>query len=1009
MRPSLINRARPEEALRQTPFVGRTEELRVIDRLIDQAHRGAGSALFIAGEGGLGKTRLVTAAAERAARAEWTVAIGRAYPVETGIPFALFSDALLPLLRKMDSSALSVLTRGSGAELKTIFPSLENISGHRSAAADDASEFKARMLWTFSQLLGKLAEKQPLMLVLENLQWADASSLELLHFVARHAGGQRIVLLATYNSAERDGNAPLRTTEQSLLQIGAATRLQLVPLSPTEVAEFLGKSFDLRTADVEKFAGLLHNWTHGNPFFMEEILKDLTETGKLRVSGESLKGWDHDSLVIPATVREAIELRLQRLSPAAREIGALAATIGTRSTFDTLLDVSDISQDELVAAIDELRAHKLIEEIPGTNPPQYDFIHPLVQQVISSGLGGARASLLHARIAKALEQKYLGNADLHADELAYHYARVLGTDKSAEAIRYLTLAGNSALARYANSEAATYLRAALSRADSEAVKVSPDNLDLILTGFARALQRQGEYTEATQLWTRSRDLAAAAGDRARTAAAEHRIGLAEYWSANPSAALGHLTTAQSQAADTGDDVLLVRIHLARAIVLQDLGRVDEAKSGVEEALIVAERSHDDALLARVHRALLLLYAWTGPKEKARSHGASALKYSAASGQKMLEWTAHWGMAVLSGLSADAPGVSKHLAAAERLNEHLGSPILPIWTAEISIQYLSGTGDWEGALHRGALAIESARAFGQKGILPRLLVWTGLIHMWRGDFDQARVHVDEAWALSRAGSQQMEGDIPSVVPAHHGIASLHLHTRNFAEAISVGEAGLEIADRAGYAAWALQWLLPVVGEAALWAKEWKKAEMHSARMRSDALRLDHPLGLAWADACDGLLIMLRDNNPAGGIHLLRRAAEKMEELQIFASAAVLRRHLGRALIDSDDPDSARKELKRAHDTLARLGARSELEAVREQLRSLGARPPAKVITTGAAGLTGRELEIARMVAERKSNKEIGAALDISARTVSTHLSNIFAKLGVESRGELTDYIRDKGLG
>jgi DNA-binding CsgD family transcriptional regulator len=256
---------------------------------------------------------------------------------------------------------------------------------------------------------------------------------------------------------------------------------------------------------------------------------------------------------------------------------------------------------------------------------------------------------------------------------------------------------------------------------------------------------------------------------------------------------------------------------------------------------------------------------------------------------------------------------------------------------------------------------------------------------------------------------MEGDIPSVVPAHHGIASLHLHTRNFAEAISVGEAGLEIADRAGYAAWALQWLLPVVGEAALWTKEWKKAEMHSARMRSDALRLDHPLGLAWADACDGLLIMLRDNNPAGGIHLLRRAAEKMEELQIFASAAVLRRHLGRALIDSDDPDSARKELKRAHDTLARLGARSELEAVREQLRSLGARPPAKVITTGAAGLTGRELEIARMVAERKSNKEIGAALDISARTVSTHLSNIFAKLGVESRGELTDYIRDKGLG
>ena len=928
--------------------------------------------------------------------------------METGIPFALFSDALLPLLRNMDPSALSVLTRGGGSELKTIFPALENISAGRSASADDAAEFKARMLWTFSQLLGKLGDKQPIMLVLENLQWADASSLELLHFVARHASGQRIVLLATYNSAERDENPTLRTTEQSLLQIGAASRTQLSPLSPAEVALFLEKSFELRTDDVGKFATLLHKWTRGNPFFMEEILKELMESGKLRLAGESLKGWDNDSLVIPATVREAIDVRLQRLSSAAREMGALAATIGTRSTLDTLLNVSEIGHDEVVSAIDELRTHKLIEEIPGTNPPEYDFVHPLVQQVISSGIGGARASLLHARIAKTLEQKYSGRADSHADELAYHYARVLGPDKNAEAIRYLTLAGNSALARYANNEAATYLRAALARADSGPEKIPPDDLDGILTGFARAVQRLGEYAEATKFWIRSRDLAAVTGDQARIAAAEHRIGLAAYWSANSAAALDHLTIALSHASDASDDALLVRIHLARAIVLQDLGSVDEAKSGVEEALLVAERSRNDALLARVHRALLLLYAWTGPKEKARSHGASALKYSAASGQQMLEWTAHWGMAVLSGLSADAPGVSMHLAAAEQLNEQLGSPILPIWTAEISIQYLSGTGDWEGALHRGALAIESARAFGQRGILPRLLVWTGLIHMWRGDFDQARTHVDEAWKLSRAGSQRMEGDIPSVVPAHHGIASLHLHTRNFDEAISVGEAGLEIADRAGYAAWALQWLLPVVGEAALWAKQWKKAEMHSARMRRDALRLDHPLGLAWADACDGLLIMHRDNNPAGGIDLLRKAAEKMEELQIFASAAVLRRHLGRAFMDSGDQDSARRELKRAHDMLVRLGARSELEAVRDQLRSLGARPPAKVVTTGAAGLTGRELEIARMVAERKSNKEIGTALDISARTVSTHLSNIFTKLGVESRGELTDFVREKGL-
>jgi DNA-binding CsgD family transcriptional regulator len=107
----------------------------------------------------------------------------------------------------------------------------------------------------------------------------------------------------------------------------------------------------------------------------------------------------------------------------------------------------------------------------------------------------------------------------------------------------------------------------------------------------------------------------------------------------------------------------------------------------------------------------------------------------------------------------------------------------------------------------------------------------------------------------------------------------------------------------------------------------------------------------------------------------------------------------------DREGAMRELRRAHDVFARIGAETELRGAREQLRELGARPPAKAIVEGAGSLTGREREIARLVAARKSNKEIGAALSISSRTVSTHLSNVFAKLGVTSRGELTDRVRE----
>ena len=127
-----------------------------------------------------------------------------------------------------------------------------------------------------------------------------------------------------------------------------------------------------------------------------------------------------------------------------------------------------------------------------------------------------------------------------------------------------------------------------------------------------------------------------------------------------------------------------------------------------------------------------------------------------------------------------------------------------------------------------------------------------------------------------------------------------------------------------------------------------------------------------------------------------------------AAARIRRALAQALTESGDRETALKELRVAHDTFATIGAKGELENVRNEIRKLGSRPPPKTSADGMGGLTGRELEIARMVASRKSNREIGESLDISARTVSTHLSNIFAKVGVSSRGELADFIRESSL-
>jgi DNA-binding CsgD family transcriptional regulator len=180
------------------------------------------------------------------------------------------------------------------------------------------------------------------------------------------------------------------------------------------------------------------------------------------------------------------------------------------------------------------------------------------------------------------------------------------------------------------------------------------------------------------------------------------------------------------------------------------------------------------------------------------------------------------------------------------------------------------------------------------------------------------------------------------------------------------------------------------------------------MRKDAGRLNHRLGLAYADACDGLLAWFRDGEPRRAIDLLRSSVAQLEAIPFPPQAARIRRRLAGALMEVGEREEGMRELRKAHDVLAKLGATTELAGTREEMRERGVRPPPKTITTGAAGLTGREIEIARMVAGRKSNKEIGGALQISARTVSTHLSNIFLKLSVGSRGELADFVRQNGL-
>jgi len=980
------------------PLVGRTRELAALEALMEGPGAST-SVVIVAGEGGVGKTRLAVELGARAERRGWQVTFGRAFPVEAGVPYALFSDAFLPILRGMDPDALTVLSRGGETELRYLFPAL----GHGDGPADfgaDPDEFRTRLMWNFAEFLKSYAARDPLLCVLEDLQWADESSLELLHFLGRQVAGHRILIVCTYNDTQRDQSFELVRTERSLVSLGVGEIRRLEPLTLDQVSELVRLTFGVDAEVVREFSALLFGWTRGNPFFLEEILKSLIESGRLTRHAGTWVGWDASDFSLPASIRDAVVTRVSATSQDARAVAELTAIIGTRARYPLLASVSGLTEPALLSALEELCAARILHERAEAGTVVYDFLHPLVRQTLYNEFGLQRARVLHGVVAQSMETYYGEKALDHADELAFHFHRADAAQLGGKAAVYLGAAGRTALERRADHEAVSYLRAALERVDASEEEGVALQADLV-PQLARAYQHLGDFEEAGKLWTAA--LRAVGDDAPEQPALRRALGMVHFWCGRHAEAQQELDAGLSAAERAKDQAGEIRLRVTKAHCLQELGRGSAAMETLAPALPLAEQLGDLRMLARVHRALALLHIWVGPADRARTHAERAIVLARQIGDTSIEFWARWGLAVLEGMRGDTVGMASAVDQVNELASSSHSPVLRLWTADMSIELAYFRGDWDRGISIGKKAIALARSLHQRTLLPRLLVWTSQIHLSRGQLDEAKMLLDEAIAVSGIGNADATVDVHQVVPVYIGWAYYLVGLGDYSEAIEVAERGLAIAEGTGYTLWAMHRLLPILAEAHLWAGEIDEAESVGKRIREHSNRLDHKLGHAWADACEAL-VMWKRGDPNGAISLMRTAAEALEEIPMLWDSARIRRQMAGRMAEVGATEEATAELKRVHDIFVKLGADLELEKARIQFREMGHRPPPKGVGEGMAGLTVRELEVARLVANRMSNKAIGKKLGMAARTASTHLSNIYQKLGITSRGELADVIR-----
>ena len=493
-------------------FFGRDADLARLWGLFEQARSHMCCIAFIRGEPGIGKTRLALELAYRAQR-DGAVALYGRCDEEPLVAHQPFVEALGHYVAVCPLAKLTAQIEPGGGELRQLVPGLaERLPALAPPLGGDLEGERYRLFEAVGVLLRQATEASPVVLVLDDLHWADKSTLLLLRHLARHSRPAGLLVLGTYRHEEIEPGHPLSDTLAELSRDPSCARLSLAALEVAAVEELVRARIGEQTPELVK---MLCEATEGNPFFIGETLRHLAESGRL--SGARAASGLLSELGIPEGVTEVIGRRIGRLAQPTKAVLAIASTAGRTFEFAVLEHMSERDQDELLEALEEAMRAGLIEELPDT-AGRYTFTHALIRETIYGGLMRTRRALLHRRMATVLEDIHATDREAHSAELAHHFAHAGAPADVAKAIEYAALAGEAALSGLAYEQAVAHYRqvvALLARAEPP---VDPARRCELLIAQGQAERQAGDEAYRQTLLDAAR-LAQEVGDADRLARA----------------------------------------------------------------------------------------------------------------------------------------------------------------------------------------------------------------------------------------------------------------------------------------------------------------------------------------------------------------------------------------------------------------------------------------------------------------------------------------------------------
>ena len=940
-------------------FIGRIEEIEAVDAALDGLDQGRSGALLLVGEPGIGKTRLLAELSVRADRRGHLVLSGSASELEQDLPFSVFVDSLDEYLRGLGRDRFESLDGDVRTELAHVFPSLTALAGEQEVALQHERYRSHRAV---RELLELLARAQPLVLVLDDLHWADSASIELVGALLRRPPAASVLLAL----AVRPRQLPERLLAalERATRDGALVRVDLGALSREEVQELLGDRAD---------AEVLYEESGGNPFYLEQLAR---VAGTTAPAGVPLVGVE-----VPSIVAAALTEELGLLSTDARLSLEGAAVAGDPFEPELAAAAAQLPEPAVMEAIDELLQLDLLRATDV--PRRFRFRHPLVRRAVYEATAAGWRLGAHERCAEALAGR--GGS---AAARAHHVERSAREGDEAAA----------AVLRDAGEETARLAPASAAHWFAEALRLLPvtapaDTRVELLLARAGALTAVGRFADGHTALLEAVALAPDDPQVARACAgAEFLLGRQEDAGVRLTSALERLSD------QTSADAVTLMIDLAGNAFWRT--KFDTMQEWAQRAVAAARHLDDRGLVAGALAALAIADSIMGEADRAESDRleSTAIVDSLADD----ELAGHIGAATwLAGgelyldryAEADThAGRALAVARATGQGEHV----------LILVQILGGVWRQRGKLTQaGELldgGIESARLLRNTNALVWSLSGRSSTALRQGDVDLALATARESVDLSHDAGGSFHS---SEAAADLAAALLETGQPEPAAELLIGSAGGEEltliagSPRARY--------LEVLTRCRLALGRPDDARRSAATAAAWATTVRLPMAVAWADRATAA-VDLDDGEVDRAAERALASAAAADGLGAPVEAALSRLLAGTALVAAGRSEEATTELKRAAAAFEAAGALRYRDEAERELRKLGHHVHRRTRrgsadTSGVDALTGRELEIARLVVDRKTNPEIAAELFLSQKTVETHLRNIFRKVGVSSRVEL----------